>query len=284
MVAGHFKTGYADADYHLEISTSTRALRIKMLSGDTQKKTDEIGLLDLLVVIAESWIAIVLVSLLATGGAYLTMHDAGTYTASASLPVESNRVQPVLGEAFPDVVVLGTDSSTLISTTGSTIVEARQRLEGAIKLLAAAPFLSETDTAAEIVAVGVWSEEANLLRQSLSRVEAGYEASVAVDPGSYASAVTLLMSELAARERKLRNSDIRLSQKVVSKPEAVLVSISANSAVNIRALLVVGFVAGLLAVLVVLFRNALYRLDTDAQSKFTRIRRAFFIPTRTEKK
>lgn len=255
-----------------------------MSLDDARQKADEISVLDLLVVVAESWIVIVLVSLFAVGGAYLTMHGAGTYTASASLAVAPGRVQPVLRETFPDVVATGKDNSTRISATAGTSVEAHQRLESAVELLASSPYLSETDTAAEIVAVGVWSEEANLLRQSLARVEGGYEASVATDPGSYASAVTLLMTELAAREHKLRKSDIRLSQKVVSKPEAVHVSISANSALNVRTLLIVGFAAALLTILAVLLGNALSRLDTDAQSKFTRIRRAFFIPTRTSKK
>jgi hypothetical protein len=272
-----------------------------MTSDDTRQNTDEIGVLDLFVAIAESWIVIVFVPLLAMGGAYLTMRDADTYTASASLAVSPVRVQRVLEDKLADVIVTPANGEstristtadeaqlsvegTRISVTADTTAEAQQSVEGAIDLLATAPFLSETETQAEVAAVAIWSEEADKLRQSLERVEGSYEASVSTDPGSYASAVTLLMTELAAREHNLRGSEIRLSQKVVAAPDAVQISVSPDSAFSVRTLLVVGFAAGLLTVLAVLLRNTLARLDPNAPSKFARIRRAFFIPSRTASK
>lgn len=255
-----------------------------MLSDDTPPKSDEIGILDLLVIIAESWIVIVLVPLLAMAVAFFLTRDAGSYTASATLSVATSRVEPAVRDAFPNLAAVSIDENTTrISATADTANAARQELDSAIELLAGAPFLTETLTEGEVSAVAVWTAEAAILRRSLDRVEASYETSVATDPGSYASAVHLLMTELTQREHNLRKAAIRLAQKVVDAPERVHVAITPNSVSSENTILLVGVVAALLTILAVLLGNTLTRLDPDAKTKFAKIRRAFFIPDRNSK-
>jgi hypothetical protein len=252
-----------------------------MLLDDTRPKSDEIGILDLLVVIAESWIVIVLVPLLAMGVAFVLTRDAGSYTASAPLAVAASRVVPVVREAFPGLVVEPIEeNSSRIRAVADTPGKARADLASAIEVLADTPFLTEELTVAEVSAVEVWTSEAARLRRSLERVEASYETSVTTDPGSYASAVTVLMTELGVREHNLRKSAIRLAQKLVGAPEHVRITITSNTASSGGTIPLVGLAVGLLTILAVLLGNALRRLDADAKDKFSRIRRAFFISKR----